>query len=176
MTIEWRTFGEGWRRVAVVAPGFDDRSKGPSYGIGAEKWGYVVSDGECALALDVSSGMYPASVTHVNPRPSDGHDLSLHVPWPAGSDAEDEIRLGRMGHECRLIEMGRCWLAYSSALGATAFWKLHGVDSFEQPESFWIAMRDKAATLIADARAKHEQMKHLARCPHCAGRGVIEVP
>ncbi len=174
MTIEWESFGEGWRRASFEVPGYDDRES--DHGIYSGRYGYLVSNGECTLALEVSSGIYPPTVTHVAKKPADGNDLSLHVPWPAGRDEEDvenQIRHGSTGRECSFIEAGRCWIAYSTALGAGTFFKEHGVDSFVQPESFWEALRARASELIADARAKHAKLEHLRQCPTCRGRGLV---
>ncbi len=185
--MDWKSFGGGWRRASSIVLGYACRvgckhePKG-DHGISADKWFYVVSDGECAVALTVRSGTYPATVDvsrfEAWMREPDATDLSLHVPWPAAGDfesLEEKIRQGDVsGQACDIVEGGRCWIPRSTSLGSKEFFQAHGVAAFEQPESFWEALRAKAAAWIAEERKDRAQAAHLRQCPTCAGRGVVE--
>jgi hypothetical protein len=169
MDWKWQSFGTGWRRTSFVAEGYDDRAGGG--GQHCDEWIYVVSDGESALTLEVYSNRWPSGES----KPAYGADLTLHVPWPAGDEAEEEIRRGRLGGECCFTEPNRCWTPHSTSLGARDFFREHGVDQFEQPEAFWNALREKAAELIVIVKQERAQVEHLRQCPTCAGRGVVEI-
>ena len=186
--MEWQNYGEGWRRVQQVVPGYDCRveckheHKG-NHGICPDKWFYVVGSADCALALTVRSCDYPATVDDAAervarhyPQGPEGTDLTLHVPWPAGDDAEDDIRLGRGGEVCSLIETGRCWRPHSTSIGAEEFFRNHGQPTFEQSEAFWEAMRAEATRLAAKVVEVYGGLRRLVQCPHCRGRGVTEAP
>jgi len=187
MDWKWQSFGEGWRRTSFVEPGYDCRVecqhkvKG-DHGICADGWCYVVSTGECAGMLFVRSANYPSTVDTSRHeafmrRPS-GSDLTLHVSWPAASDEDDTREAVRLhqGRDCALVDGGRCWNPKSTALGAKEFWDAHGSpDGFDQPESFWEALREKATAWIADAKAMRARLAHVRQCPACQGRGVVEI-
>ena len=186
--IEWQSFGDGWRRWSDIEPGYDCRveckhERKGDHGICADGWFYVVSDGECAISLHVRSADYPATVETSRfldfTREPYGTDLSLHVPWPIAYDLEsstERIRLGETtGRMCDVVEGGRCWTPKSTSLGADEFWKLHGSPAqFDQPESFWTALCEKAKEWIAEVQALRAQLAHVRQCSHCRGRGVIE--
>lgn len=191
MTIEWKDWPPSvsdpskWKRATFEEPGHDCRVeckhevKG-DHGICSSIWVYLVTDGECTLALDVYSGIFPPTVerraSSIIEYPN-GRELTLHVPWVCGDNAEEDIQHGRRGRECELIPAGRCWMPHSSSLGARDFWRANYVCAqFQQPETFWEALRAKAEELIKAAREHAKEFAHLKQCPTCRGRGVIEVP
>lgn len=165
MNVAWKSWKDGWRRATQIIPSYDHRAEGK--GIHCAEWWYTVSDGECALVLQVFSNRYDHRER--DERPAWGTDLTLHIPWPTDIAS---IRNGYAGTNCEYVEGGQCWLAFRECLGADDLFKAHGVDALEQPETFWDALRAKAVEWIAEAKAKRARLEHVARCPTCAGRGV----
>lgn len=176
--MDWKNFGEGWRRASYIVPGWDCRveckheHKG-NHGIHNEEWIYAVSDGEYAVSLRVGSGIYPSSVMHCESQPPRGWDLELHSPW---TDDEEAIRRGDGGHACAFIEANRCYVMASSIHAGETLFAAHGAASFDQPETFWEAFQAKAKEWIGRARTARAQQPKLCRCPRCEGRGVVEEP
>lgn len=124
-------------RVSKLFPGYDCRKECQhehrgEHGICADVWWYAVTDTTRAVALQVMSADYPASVERAElPRVLQGASgacMTFHV-----ADSESD-------RECGLVSCGKCRLDYTY-LGARDFWKEHHVgEQRDQPESFWLAL------------------------------------
>jgi hypothetical protein len=150
------------------------RVKG-EHGICSEKWNYVLTrdDGDVAITLMVSSGIYPATVTDCGQEPH-GSDLTLHIGWPT---TRGELRRGdAAGSECTAVKRGRCFdaeMTFTTAIGADDFCKTHFVNGagYEQPERFWKALEDK---LVEWSKSVPPDIgKTYERCMHCDGTGTV---
>lgn len=156
-------------------PGYDCRvqcqhqEKG-DHGTHCDEWWYavVLGPGDFALSLRVFAGNFPGRT-----RKPQGTDLTGHAGFFLEDD-EDAFRLGQPLGSCPYL--GRCSISHTTGLGAREFYEQHGIQKFngtgEQPESFWVALEDRARLLAAEAHKRRLDPK-LHRCPRCDGRGVV---
>ena len=119
-------------RKVQILPGYDCRveckhERKGNHGIGAEAWFFVVTDGDRAVSLKVTSGQYPPSVAHSSD-PPEGWCLATHVADPEGT-------------ACDYVAGGRCRGDFGFLM-AGEFWEQWGKPELrtEQPESFWKAL------------------------------------
>jgi hypothetical protein len=179
--IDWIDMGDGWHRTSWVRQGYDCRTeckhtpKG-DHGVSDDDWLYVVSNGVLALALSVTSGVYPPTVKRRDNDKPRAWDFEIHAPWPITCDdnVREIVRLGRPGTECDLVEGGRCYVSRTSMSAGEEWFKEHGTASFEQSGFFWDEFRRKAVELFRPILDQHEEDKHIVRCPCCNGAGVVD--
>lgn len=171
------------KRLSHIRPGYDctrhpcgrgncGKTAGGNHGIHGDEWCYFIVDGDAALGLIVYTSDYPASVpagVYRHEKHSRGSDLSLHVSFPT---EREQIAHGSTGNECDLLSTGRCFVVYSGCLVADEFFEKHGHDSFEQPESFWLALETRFIELAKEYRAQRVDTKY-ERCAHCDGTGTV---
>lgn len=144
--------------------------RGSCHGIHNEVWRYVVIDGDIALALMVGSGVYPETVPeehrHDPDKPS-GDYLFLHIGFP--TKREQLLPGAAAPEECEYV--GKC---YAGEAGSAArFVEAHFVGkTFEQPESFWLALEGRCDGLAREARKNRVDTAY-QRCPHCDGIGTV---
>lgn len=173
--IDWKeSKTPGLRHALITTPGYDCRAgrcthkaKG-GHGVHNEEWIYVVSNGEAAINLIVSSGIYPATVKHIEIQAPEGVCLGLHVPWAV---IEDDIRSGSAGEPCAFID--RPCFSDIGFLRAEAVFNKYFSRSHDknQPESFWIGLEREFKELLDQARATRPAAK---RCLTCAGTGLLK--
>lgn len=142
---------------------------GNDHGIADDTWYYVVGDGEVALSLSVRSGKFPESVPRefaVQYGRAKGSFFCLHATFPV--DKED-LRLDK-SRACDYLD--HCYDAGTWSTEAGAFFEAHGKQSFEQPESFWVALEAKFAERAAEAREARVDLEH-EQCRRCLGNGTV---
>lgn len=152
-----------FRHVSRRSPAYD---RGPRDGIGAERWGYAVTDGTVALSLDVCSGV------HVNPynnKPPEGWTLYLHTRWPTEID---QLTGRQAPDKCALLRGGRCFLHIYCVSDAQRMFRDHGRATFRQPPSFWRAMEAECVRLAELAEKDRVDLRR-RRCSCCRGKGHV---
>lgn len=153
---------------------------GSNHGISDDDWIYSVvsDDGLTALTLLVGSEIFPSSIpaAHFRNYPLKGpHGTfwTLHVAFPVD---RENIRDGRWGQECDLLQGGRCADGGVFYLACDEFYKEHGnpvaKKSEEQSEAFWRALEAKHDEWAKDAHEKRADTKW-ERCNHCDGLGTV---
>ena len=157
-------------RLTFQRPGYDCRTKcvhevKGDHGIHCDEWWYVVKDGDVAVSLNIFSGIWPKTAPHV-PSALDpdrwpmAADLTVHVAFPVDEYSQEE-------RECQWVEGGKCYGCHSSTLWAADFYKKHGVDKYEQPESFWLALEKLCKEQAEEYRA--------SKLPTTPGQRIVEI-
>lgn len=163
---------------AKGCPGFGNpRRPGGGHGIHGEEWIYsiIADDGKTALSLTVYTSRYPDTVStssDVRKRPPRGADLSLHSS--VISDPESIARGAKLDGKCDLLEGGACYSPYTTGIGADQLFSTYGIDDFNQPEDFWLALEQKFIEVDAKERATWPAPGVTYElCSCCEGKGWL---
>lgn len=170
-------------RVSFVSPGHDcirhpcgkygcGTNAGNNHGIHYDEWNYVVSDGQVALHLCVSSWVFPASVPlddHLCSKTPEGMFFQVHRSFPT---CREEVK-DQDQHKCEFVTSNRCFTDEPQYLRSEALHKeLDAAPKFEQEEPFWLRLEaawEKLAKPVYDERMDFTY----ERCLACDGTGTV---
>lgn len=184
--VEWRDGGVRLRRAVDRRAGWDCRrrcqhEKKGEHGWHCDEWHYVVGDGRSALVLQVSAAEFAddpkltaewqrSSIRDSRFSKPHGIMVVTHLPFRA---LEEDVRSNDEGSECAYVEGGRCWTDGGRYTLAEEVFAKHGDRrGREQPESFWLELERLFGEIVDYAVREYG---HRARCPTCAGVGIVKV-
>lgn len=170
----------------------------PRHGRCADEWEFTVTDGQIAFSARVTSdelaGVYKHELRIYDPeRPL--VEILTHTSFPR-AEHEEHVRMALEPETCTYVDGGKCYPSYNGIGWARELFAKHGgrasrtpapapggvtfgFDALfahdvlpEQPESLWKAL--EVLHMEESAKLRTDSIAHLAQCPACQGRGVIE--
>lgn len=169
------------KRHSYIVPGYDCRGIctkpeehkdwGRHDGQDIDRWYYWVSDGECGIELCVRTGLRDGElVLRVFEQPK-GQDFFEHYPFPLTKEQLRDQEEGTLG--CMIIgENKPCYMSGPYYNAAEVFFGVYGKPTFEQEESFWLALEAYAQEQFLSMKRTAFGRTHKL-CPACEGQGVV---
>jgi hypothetical protein len=168
------------RRFTTTRKGFDctrhpcgksgcGRHPGSNHGIACDLWEYAVSDGDLAVSLSVSSGVFPESVPAESAAGGGPYPAARAVYVHAANPLDEEtVRSGAYGDPCDYLGGGRCYTDGGRYNFEEGFFGEYIGPERVQSESFWRALEGE----LNEVRGALEPLG-VAQCSSCAGRGAV---